>query len=147
MRKWLFVIPALLFTLVACSPIEDTKNTLDYLNGASNYVNEASNFANEIPTMAEEAVTNPETVEELTSTLEDFQQQITVFNELDAPSLMEDLHNQIEEKNIQIQDAITQYETQIENGVLTLEAIENSELMKSVQDIQSIYQQIQELGE
>ncbi|MFT8323103.1 MAG: DUF6376 family protein [Bacillus sp. (in: firmicutes)] len=147
MKKWLLAIPMIILLVSACSPIEDTKNTLTYINESTGYVDKANQFANEIPSLAQEAVTDKQAAQELETKLKDFQESIQNFNELEAPGMMQDLHDQIVAQNDKLENGISLYLENIENGKLNKEVLENNELLQSIQEIQSIYKQIQELGE
>lgn len=146
MKKLLLALPMMLLIAAGCSPVEETKNTINYVNEATEYANEAAAFAVELPAMAQDAVTNPETVEQLESTLNDFETQISEFNQVEVPQVMEDLHGQISEHNEQIQSQIEKYTKAIEEGSFQPEFLQNSELLTSLQDIQGIYENIQKLG-
>ncbi|MCE4051129.1 MULTISPECIES: DUF6376 family protein [Bacillaceae] len=146
MKKLLLALPIMLLVAAGCSPVEETKNTINYVNEATEYANEAAAFAEDLPAKAQEAVTNPETVEQLESTLTDFEKQISEFNQVEVPQVMEDLHGQISEQNEKIQTQIEEYTKAIEDGTFQPEFLQNSELLNSLQDIQNIYENIQKLG-
>lgn len=146
MKKLLLALPIMLLVAAGCSPVEETKNTINYVNEATEYSNEAAAFAEDLPAKAQEAVTNPETVEQLESTLTDFEKQISEFNQVEVPQVMEDLHGQISEQNEKIQTQIEEYTKAIEDGTFQPEFLQNSELLNSLQDIQNIYENIQKLG-
>ncbi|MED3965601.1 DUF6376 family protein [Bacillales bacterium AN1005] len=146
MKKLLLALPMLLVIAAGCSPVEETKNTITYVNEATEYANEAATFAEELPAMAQDAVTNPETAEQLESTLKDFQAQIDEFNQVEVPQLMEDLNGQISEQNEKIQAGVEDAITAIEEGSFQPDILQNSELLNSLQDIQGIYENIQKLG-
>lgn len=146
MKKLLLALPIMLLVAAGCSPVEETKNTINYVNEATEYANEAAAFAEDLPSKAQEAVTNPETVEQLESTLTDFEKQISEFNQVEVPQVMEDLHGQISEQNEKIQTQIEEYTKAIEDGTFQPEFLQNSELLNSLQDIQNIYENIQKLG-
>ncbi|WP_445486496.1 DUF6376 family protein [Niallia sp. 03133] len=146
MKKWLLAIPMFILLLAACSPLENTKNTLTYVNKATEYIEDANQFANELPTLTQKAVSDEKAAQELEAELKTFQESIQQFNELEAPNMMQDLHEQIIEQNKNLEKGITLYLDNIENGKLNAEVLENNELIQSIQEIQSIYNQIKELG-
>lgn len=147
MKRFRYFIPVLLLLTAACSPIEDTKNTLTYINGAEDYMNEMSQFTEDFPTMAEAALRDTQAAQELESYVQQIQQDIETFNKLESPAMMEELHSEILNHNENIQQGLKTFEQELENGTLNIEFIENSEVLKSVQDIQNIYEQIEQLGE
>lgn len=78
--------------------------------------------------------------------LEDMKGEIESFNELNAPELAADLHNQVLEQNEKALAGINTYLENIEGGKLDPAALENTELFQSIQDISSIVKQIEDLG-
>lgn len=141
------VIVVLLAVGAACSPIEDTKNTLTYVNGVEDYMTEMSTYMEELPVLTKEAVNNKEAKEQLETMVQDLEQQVEVFNELKAPSAMEDVHAKILKQNEKIAQEITSFEQSLAQDVLTPELLLHSELYQSFEEVQSIYEQIQKLGE
>lgn len=148
MKKWFIALTAsMLFLLGGCSFLNDAQDTLTYINEATDYLEVATNFANEAPILAQQAIEDLQAAEDLKAMLQDMQQQIESFNELQAPQIAADLHQQIVEQNTIIAEGIETYLSNIKDGLLDPAILENTELFQSVQDIISIIDQIQQLGE
>lgn len=148
MKKWLTALTAsMLLLLGGCSFLNDAQDTLTYMNEATDYLEVATNFANEAPTLAQQAIEDLQAAEDLKTMLQDMQQQIESFNELQAPQIAADLHQQIVEQNTIIAEGIETYLSNMKDGLLDPAILENTELFQSVQDITSIIDQIQQLGE
>lgn len=148
MKRWFIALSAsMLFLLSGCSFLNDAQDSLTYINEATEYLEVATNFANEAPALAQQAIEDIQAAEDLKVMLEDMQQQIESFNELQAPQMAADLHQQIVEQNAIIAEGIETYLTNIKDGLLDPTVLENSELFQSVQDITNIIDQIQQLGE
>lgn len=148
MKKWLTALTAsMLLLLSGCSFLNDAQDTLTYMNEATDYLEVATNFANEAPTLAQQAIEDLQAAEDLKVLLQDMQQQIESFNDLQAPEIAADLHQQIIEQNNIIAEGIETYLSNFKDGLLDPAILENTELFQSVQDITSIIDQIQKLGE
>lgn len=148
MKRWFIALSAsMLFLLGGCSFLNDAQDSLTYINEATEYLEVATNFANEAPALAQQAIEDIQAAEDLKVMLQDMQQQIESFNELQAPQMAADLHQQIVEQNAIIAEGIETYLTNIKDGLLDPTVLENSELFQSVQDITNIIDQIQQLGE
>ena len=147
MKKWLIGILASTFlALGGCSMLEGANDALTYVNEATDYVQEAKTFAEEAPELAQQAITDSKAAAEFETKLEDMKGEIESFNELNAPELAADLHNQVLEQNEKALDGINTYLENIEGGKLDPAALENTELFQSIQDISSIVKQIEDLG-
>lgn len=148
MKKWFTTFTAgILLLLSGCSFLNEAQDTLTYINKATDYLAVATDFANDAPALAQQAVENLQAAEDLKVMLQDMQQQIETFNDLQAPQIAADLHQQIIEQNNIIADGIETYLTSLQDGLLDPAILENTELFQSVQDITSIIDQIQQLGE
>ncbi|WP_043933790.1 DUF6376 family protein [Bacillus sp. EB01] len=132
--------------LSGCSFLEEANNTLSYANDATEYVNKAADFAKEVPAKVEKAMQDEQAVEDLKKELETMKTEIDQFAELKAPGVAEDLHNNILEKNQQLEGKIDEYLGYIENGTLDEKVLNSEELAQPIADIKSLLDQIKELG-
>ncbi|MBT2254706.1 DUF6376 family protein [Priestia megaterium] len=148
MKKWMLVIStAVLFMVGGCSFLEDTSSTLNYANDAKDYVSEAQKFAEEIPPLAEKAVNDDEALKKLEQKLQEMKRKAEEFNKTKAPDIASDVHDQLVQQNEKIISGIEAYEANIKDGSFNPEALKNSELFQSIQDVSSIMKQIKELGQ
>jgi hypothetical protein len=146
-KKWFIVISAsLLLLLSGCSLLDDAKNTITYINQATDYINTATEFANNAPAIAQQAVTDQQAAEQLETMLLDMKQEIETFNALQAPNVAQDLHQQLVEKNGIVLTGIDLYLDSIVDGKLDPAVIENTELFQTIQEFNSIIDQIKALG-
>ncbi|WP_342433076.1 DUF6376 family protein [Neobacillus sp. FSL H8-0543] len=147
MKKWLVIFSAsVVLFLGGCSFLNDAKDTLTYVNDATDYLAVATDFANQAPALAQQAISDVQAAEDLESILQEMQQKLEGFNDLQAPEVVADLHQQIVEKNNIIADGIETYLNNIKDGLLDATILENTELFQSAQEITSIIDQIQQLG-
>ena len=148
MKKWLLVLlTSFLLLLAGCSMLNDAKNTLTYINEATEYLDKATAFANDAPALAQQAVGNQQAAKKLETMLEQMKQEIQSFNQLQAPDIAVDLHQQIVDRNNKLIDGINLYLNNFKNGLLDPSVLTNTELFQTVQDITSIINQIKQLGQ
>lgn len=149
MRRILFLVSAIISILTmlgGCSLIEGTNSTLTYVNEATDYMNQASQFAENAPSLVQEAVNDQQAAGALNKELQAMQEQIASFNDLEAPGLAADLHDQLTEQNERLNEGLTQLQEQLENGTLAPDFLENSEILQTVEQISNLYNQIEQLG-
>jgi len=149
MKRWMIVLSAsMLFLLSGCSFLNDAKDTISYINEATDYLAAATDFANEAPALAQQAVEDLQAAEDLKGLLQDMLQQIEAFNELQAPDIAAELHQQLVAQNDLIVAEINEYLANIQNGLLDPALLETTnELTQSIQEITAILSDIQQLGE
>ncbi|MDQ0220434.1 hypothetical protein ELQ35_15385 [Peribacillus cavernae] len=146
--KRIFIILGLLSTVVlgGCSILGEVNNSVDYVNEATDYLDKARNFAEDVPQLAEDAVTNQEARKNLENELETMQQDIKDFNETKAPSIAEDIHNQIVEYNEKLNKGIDSYLQNIENGKFDPALLQDSEIVQTANELTSLMNKIENLG-
>ncbi|MEH7331201.1 DUF6376 family protein [Neobacillus drentensis] len=148
MKKSIMILfTSFLLLLTGCSLLNDAKNTVTYINEATSYLDKATAFANEAPSLAQQAVGNQEAAKQLETMLKQMKQEIQSFNQLQAPDIAVDLHQQIIDQNNKLLDGINLYLNNFKNGLLDPSALQNTELFQTVQDITSIINQIKQLGQ
>ena len=72
-------------------------------------------------------------------------EQIHAFNEIEPPSIAEDIHNQIVSSNTKLEEGIDVYLDNIENGTLDPAVLENSGILKTVNEISSLMENINQV--
>ena len=119
MKKIITLIAIISTVLLSgCSIIGEVNNSLNYVNQVTDYMNTAKNFANEIPQLAQESVTSTEAMKDLENELIVMNKEIDDFNEIKAPSLAEDIHDNIVNSNLKLQEGIDLYLANIKDGKL-----------------------------
>ncbi|MCT2534192.1 DUF6376 family protein [Aquibacillus koreensis] len=142
MKKILIGITFIL-VLGGCGFLEDVNNSLDYTKEATEHINTLTDFAKEAPQMIEDAANDPAAKEQLESHLNTLQEEIEGFNTVDAPAMVEDIHNNLVNKNEEILNEINKL---VEDGQLTIEKIENAEIFQTINEVQDLMKQIEDLG-
>lgn len=136
------------FLLSGCSGLLDQVNdTTTYVTEANEYVMDIQQFTEDFPQLAEEAVQDVAKRADLTQQLESLKADIQEFNELTAPSIAEDLHAQIIEKNKVLSEEIQTYLQQLKMDNFDAAAIleDQQGLMKQLQQSVNLLQDIEQL--
>ncbi|MBS4748728.1 DUF6376 family protein [Bacillus altitudinis] len=136
------------FLLSGCSGLLDQVNdTTTYVTEANEYVTDIQQFTEDFPQLAEEAVQDAAKRADLTQQLESLKADIQEFNELTAPSIAEDLHAQIIEKNKVLSEEIQTYLQQLKMDNFDAAAIleDQQGLMKQLQQSVNLLQDIEQL--
>lgn len=146
--KKIFVLFGLLATVLlgGCSILGEVNNSLDYADKATSYLDKASKFAEDVPQLAQDAVTNQEARKTLENELIAMKEEIKTFNETKAPTIAEDIHNQIVRYNDKLNSGIDSYLKNIENGKFDPAQLQDSEIMKTINDLTSLKNKIENLG-
>ncbi len=138
---------AILLFLGGCSFLEEVNNTVTYMDEATEYVNEVTVFVDEVPNLAEQAINDEQALADLKMKLEDMKTEIDAFNELQAPEMAADLHQQIMDQNNKAKDGIETLLNTVENGKLNPDMLKNSEMYQTFQEISDTIDQIKQLGQ
>ncbi|MFE4240182.1 DUF6376 family protein [Peribacillus butanolivorans] len=146
MKKIITIAFMSILTLSGCSLLGEVNSSLEYADNATGYVSTVKEFANEVPALSQDAVTDTEARENLEKELQLMKTEIEEFNATEPPQIAESIHEKIVSSNQQLSDGIDLYLNNIENGQFDPEALENSEIMKSIENITSLANQIEELG-
>lgn len=136
-----------LLLLSGCSLLNDAKNTITYINEATDFLGKATTFANEAPSLAQQAISDVQAAEELEIMLKDMKKDIEAFNGLQAPDVAADLHQQLVDQNNVIAKGIDTYLNNFKDGKLDPAVLENTEIFQTVQELSAIINQIKQLGQ
>jgi hypothetical protein len=148
MKKGFIILSSIFLILLSgCSLLNDAKNTITYINEATDFLGKATTFANEAPLLAQQAISDAQAAEELEIMLQNMKQDIEAFNELQAPDVAADLHQQLVDQNKVISKGIDTYLNNFKDGKLDPAVLENTEIFQTVQELSSIIDQIKQLGQ
>ena len=131
--------------LSGCSILGEVNNTVEYANITTDYIESTKTFASEVPQLAKDAVTDETARKNLEDELEIMKEKINSFNEVEPPSIAEDIHNQILTSNEKLEEWIDLYLVNIENGTLDPSVLENSEIMTTANEISSLMENINQV--
>ena len=145
-RLAMFVLPIAIF-LTGCSALGDVSTSLNYVNEAAGYVDEVNQFAEELPAAAETALNDLDARVQLEELLTDMQAKAEEFTVLEAPAMLEDIHNQLLEHNENLTNGIDVYLKNIEAGTLTEDLLSEIGLLEEVAVYTDLLKQLNELSE
>lgn len=132
-----------LLTLSGCSFLEEANNSLNYVNESTEYINELSTFAEDTSSLVSEAANNSEAKAELESQLTSLKENIQEYNDIEVPSLAEDIHQEIQAKNQQLEKAVNNV---LQDGEIAIDQLQQSEIYQTISDITSLKDQLEQLG-
>src|SRR5699024_8129585 len=81
---------------------------------------------------------------ELESSLTSLQDTVTEFNNIEAPSFAEGIHQNLIEKNQELLDITNNV---LENGEVVIEKLQDSEIYQTIDNIRDLKDQVEQLGE
>ncbi|MCR8645431.1 DUF6376 family protein [Paenibacillus sp. N1-5-1-14] len=146
--KFRIIILMLVASLMSgCSLFESASQSLNYVTEATTYVKDVSTFAEKLPTLAQDTVTNSAALDQITSSFTQMKQDITEFNQLDAPAFAQDVHDKLIQYNETFLKEINTYISDLSSGSINLETIAQSEMMKTMNGITGLLNQVQQLGQ
>lgn len=146
MKKIMTIALLSILTLSGCSLLGEVNSSLEYADNATEYISTVKKFSNEVPALSQDAVANTEARANLEKELELMKTEIEEFNATEPPQIAEGIHEKIVSSNQQLSDGIELYLNNIENGQIDPKALEDSEIMKSIDNITGLAKQIEELG-
>ena len=131
-----------LVSLSGCSILDEVNSSLNYATESTDYINELQTFGEDASSLVQDAATNPEAKAELEQQITALETNVKEFNNIEAPSIAADLHDSVVEKNDQLLDAIN---TAMENGELSLEKLQNTEIFTTINEMTELLNQIEQL--
>ena len=129
--------------LGGCSLIGEVNDSLNYAGEAVEYMNELSAFTESVRGTVEGTASNPELNEELENQLTSLKENAEEFNNLEAPAMAESIHQELISKNQVLLDSINQA---IASGNNIVQALQETELMSTIQEIVELRSQIEQLS-
>ncbi len=147
-RSLIFI--AMILILPGCAfmdGIQQVDQTLDYVNGATAYVTDAAAWAESIPVQAEQAMLVPEARDALILKLEGIMTEIQTFNNLDAPAVAQQLHEQIVAYNETLQQEIGAYLENLKQNVIDPLALQDTRIVELFQQIGQTIGSLKQLGQ
>ncbi|OWA34980.1 hypothetical protein B9G55_14680 [Saccharibacillus sp. O16] len=147
MRKYVLALMLFAVPLAGCSAVEEVNRSVNYTSDAVAYINDASQWAQELPQMAQDAANDPQAQEKLKQELDQVQQRASQFAQTEVPEFAQGIHEQLTGYNATLNTQIGEIQQQIEAGAFTPQVLQNSQVMQTIQDIQGLLDQVQQLGQ
>lgn len=147
MKRRAAAIGLSILILGGCSLLNEASSTLTYAADVKEFLNETQQFASEVPALLEEAAANPAIVQDIQAELENMKQNINGIQELDAPAIAEGVHSELINYSTQLETSINKALSQIENGHFDPSSlVENTDFMQTIQELQELQENIEQLG-
>lgn len=134
-----------IFTLMlssACSIVDEVGRSVDYVNETKSYLTSVNDFAEGAPELIQAAATDEAAREDLGNQLTSLREQIEEFNNLEAPTVAEDLHQDIVAQN---EAALEKIDQVYQDGEVVVEELQNSEIIQTLQDLSSLMNAVENL--
>lgn len=143
MKKLLcvFAIPTIML-LSACSLVDEVNQSVDYVNETKSYINTLSDFGEQAPQLVQDAAVDPDARAELENQLNTIVEEAEEFNNLEAPTVAEDIHQDLVSKNEVLLEEVNNV---IAGGEIALDKLENSEILNTVNDVSSLLESVEKL--
>lgn len=146
--KWTAAAGLSALLLSGCGLLEQANDTLTYASDMTDFLNETQQFASDIPAILEDAASNPNLVQDAQAQLSSMQEEIDQVQQMDAPAIAEGVHEKLLDYSTRLESSLSDVNAKIENGTLNPAALlENTELLKTVQELQELRTNIEQLGQ
>ncbi|WP_214987838.1 DUF6376 family protein [Bacillus sp. ISL-47] len=120
-------------------------DSIDYVNQATEHINTLNNFAEEAPQLIKEAASDPALKQELEDRLFTLKQDVEEFIALkDIPTLAEDIHQELVNQN---EALLAEINKVLDHGNMALDQLENSQLFSTINEVTSLLNRIEALGQ
>ncbi|NMH73274.1 hypothetical protein HF078_09330 [Bacillus sp. RO2] len=144
MRKAILTFVLLSSILLSgCSVLDEVNSSLEYVNEATEHINTWKDFGEAAPQMIQDAATDPNAKEELETRLNEMLVEIDEFNNTEAPAIAESVHQQIVDKNKELQGVM---ENAMVDGEVALEKLQDSELFTLIDEVTTMMNLLEDLG-
>lgn len=147
MKKYTLVLVMLAALLSGCSALDQVNQSVNYVSEVTAYINDTSSLAEQLPELTQQSVTDPQSREQLLQELEQAQTQISQFNQLEVPAFAQDLHQQLAGYTETLGPEINNLISQVQAGDLNVEQLNNSPIFQTVDQINGLMSQFQQLGQ
>lgn len=147
MKKGILLLILSIGLLSGCSTLDQVNQSVNYVSEATTYINEASQFSGQLPDLTQQAVVDADARAQLVTELQQMQTNINQFSSLEAPGFAQDLHQQLVGYNATLGTEINGLIDQAQAGQITLEKVNNSQIFQTIDQINGLLNQFQQLGQ
>jgi len=126
----------------ACSIVDEVGRSVDYVNETKRYLTSVSDFVEGAPELIQAAATDEAARDDLGNQLASLREQIEEFNNLEAPTVAEDLHQDIVTQN---EAALEKIDQVYQDGEVVVEELQNSEIIQTLQELSSLMNAVENL--
>ncbi|ANF95288.1 DUF6376 family protein [Paenibacillus bovis] len=146
MKKYILSLLLLAGLLSGCSAVDQVSQSVNYVSEVTTYINNTSQLSQQLPELAQQAITDPDARQSLIQELQNAQSQINQFQNLQVPGFAQDLHQQLAGYTDTLGTEVNGLIDQAQAGKLTPEALNNSPIFQTIDQITGLMNQFQQLG-
>lgn len=147
MKKGLLLLILSISLLSGCSALDQVNQSVNYVSEATSYIDQASQFSSQLPELTQQAVVDKEARTQLVQELQQMQTQINQFSNVEAPGFAQDLHQKLIGYNETLGTEINGLIDQAQAGQITLEKVNNSQIFQTIDQINGLMNQFQQLDQ
>ncbi|WP_411344739.1 DUF6376 family protein [Paenibacillus sp. WLX1005] len=147
MKTYMLMLVMVAGLLSGCSALDQVNQSVNYVSEVTSYINSTSNLSQNLPELTEQALTDPQAREQLSQQLANTQSQIDNFNQLEPPAFAQDLHQQLSAYSATLGTEVNSLVDQVQAGKLTVADLNNSQIFQTVDQINGLLNQFQQLGQ
>ncbi|MEW4371069.1 DUF6376 family protein [Paenibacillus kandeliae] len=147
MKTYMLMLVMLVGLLSGCSALDQVNQSVNYVSEVTSYINSTSNLSQSLPDLTQQALTDPQAREQLSQELANTQSQINAFNQLEPPAFAKDLHQQLSSYSATLGTEVNSLIDQVQAGKLTVADLNNSQIFQTVDQINGLLNQFQQLGQ
>ncbi|MFD1887065.1 DUF6376 family protein [Paenibacillus wenxiniae] len=133
--------------LSGCSALDSVNQSVNYVSSVTTYINHTSTLAQELPQLTQQSLTDAQARQQLTQELQNAQQQINTFNQLEPPAFAKELHQQLSGYSDTLNTEVNSLIDQAQAGKLTVQNLNNSQIFQTIDQINGLLNQFQQLGQ
>ncbi len=147
MKIYVLTLVLLVSLLSGCSALDNVNQSVNYVSSVTAYINDTSNLAQQLPDLTQQSLNDPQAREQLTQQLQNAQQQINTFNQLEPPAFAKELHQQLSGYSATLGTEVNSLIDQAQAGKLTAQSLNNSQIFQTIDQINGLLNQFQQLGQ
>lgn len=147
MKTYMLMLIMLVGLLSGCSALDQVNQSVNYVSEVTSYINSTSNLSQSLPDLTQQALTDPQAREQLSQELANTQSQINAFNQLEPPAFAKDLHQQLSSYSATLGTEVNSLIDQVQAGKLTVADLNHSQIFQTVDQINGLLNQFQQLGQ
>mgnify|MGYP006875675282 CR=1 FL=1 len=140
----LIMVISLVF-IAGCGIIDEVNQTVDYGKETKDYVGTMVGYQDDVSTYMNKDQLTEQDLQDIKGLIDEIEAEVKAFNEIEPPSVASGIHGEIESHNDQILEAIDEANRQMDQGEFNPEAFENLEIAKSLSELKSYKDQIDEI--
>ncbi|MBB6024099.1 hypothetical protein HNR77_005203 [Paenibacillus sp. JGP012] len=132
------VVASSVLMISACSIVEQTNQSLNYVSGATDYIEQVSTAGTDLQQLAADAINNPDVTDQIQAKIDLIQMEAAEFSQLNAPAIGQNIHENLVSYNNQLTEVVDQFETTIAEQGFTAENWQKTGIPELINNINSL---------